>query len=711
MKKVFVILIWLFLVSWTFATDFKCSRSKNKSKSVYLWNSVSNLTNSADKLKCSKRLNKMTINTLAGNDEINTLKSDKIWTLINLWDWNDIFDQNVDHWVLNWIIINGWNGYDKLIINKKKERLVIDWNCADSCKIYLKDSAWNPWRKFKNITLKSIEEIDTSDGNLKFTNSEVWWKKISLIDNSGNKFRFFWNPWLNLEIPLNMYFSWWNNNLIKTRFNINSNNKCYIPLYGVSDSINFAANNIQWNTKFGIYYDCNATTKEAVIQDYCSEIKINILHNIKNYDCSGGIFDLNYWLCSISNMTKIFSIDWKNLILQNSFNSVSSSKNYISILKNISDNWIFYNTYCVNNNYLKDYEICDNWQIKTVKMYDLYDYIKKWAYMWKCLSNNNFSNNNLWCDYKSFFSSNDYKLMHITGKNIKITLNKDSQRWNWSNKQVNYYLSIENTLKDNINKNPLLDITNWRITFNTNANITYYSNVNLKKEGNEYILTPINNQNNIIFNKQKIKIWLRLKWSDTSIKNIRFDGLRFNIQNCSDWIKDFWETVIDGWGPICRLLTTKNFNISRNNKNIKTIVKISDLTVRWVKYEYYLKNIWSQTYNFSSNDINDYLDFSLRQGLITDNWVNITSLWNNNFRINIPFYFKRESLSPWSEKMIWWIYFYFEGEKCNAWINTNPTSSNTNIKIPFNKLSPYMRIDYKNSTIILYYGKSYQINR
>jgi len=52
--------------------------------------------------------------------------------------------------------------------------LVIDWNCANSCKIYLKDSDWNPWRKFKNITLKSIEEIDTSDGNLKFTNSEVW---------------------------------------------------------------------------------------------------------------------------------------------------------------------------------------------------------------------------------------------------------------------------------------------------------------------------------------------------------------------------------------------------------------------------------------------------------------------------------------------------------------------------------------------------------
>jgi len=123
MKQIFVMLIWLFLVWWTFATNFGCSWNENELNSIYLWNSVSNLTNSADKLKCSKRLNKMTINTLAGNDEVDTLKSDKIWTLINLWDWNDIFDQNVDYWVLNWIIIDGWNGYDKLIINKKKGKI------------------------------------------------------------------------------------------------------------------------------------------------------------------------------------------------------------------------------------------------------------------------------------------------------------------------------------------------------------------------------------------------------------------------------------------------------------------------------------------------------------------------------------------------------------------------------------------------------------
>ena len=198
MKQKLVIILWLLsLLTSSFAASFSCSR-KHENGKIYLGDKVINLTNSADNLKCSKWLDKMTINTLNGNDEIDTLKSDKKWTKINLWDWNDIFNQNVDHWVLNWITIDGWNGYDKLIINKKKDRLVIDWNCANSCNIYLKDSDWNPWRKFKNITLKSIEEIDTPDWILKFewnsnindNNSSKWNNTQSnlgkTINNSGN---------------------------------------------------------------------------------------------------------------------------------------------------------------------------------------------------------------------------------------------------------------------------------------------------------------------------------------------------------------------------------------------------------------------------------------------------------------------------------------------------------------------------------------------
>ena len=235
MKKQIVLIVTILLsCSVSFASDFGCSRSENKDNSMYLWDKIVNFTNSSDKLKCKKRLDKMTINTLDGNDEINTLKSDNNGTVINLWNWNDIFDQNVDKWVLANITINGWNGYDKLIINKKKDRLVIDGNCADFCKVYIKDSNGNPWRKFKNVTLKSIEEIQTKDWVIKFDwnnhsennsnqNNNTQWNNPNYqkIDLSSYKYlipAYFWSEDLNkklLKLPTKSYyyysksFKWW----------------------------------------------------------------------------------------------------------------------------------------------------------------------------------------------------------------------------------------------------------------------------------------------------------------------------------------------------------------------------------------------------------------------------------------------------------------------------------------------------------------------
>ncbi len=203
-----------------------------KIEKIYLADQVANLSNSSDTLTCNKWLNAMTINSLYWNDTINTLKANKAWTIINLWSWNDVLNQNVDKGALSDIIIDGWNGYDKLIINKKKERVVIDWNYAKSCKMYIKDKWLNPWWKFKNVILKSIEEINTTNGNIKFnwtSNNSQENKNNNLEDNvsyqkidlSSYKYlipAYFWSEDLNkklLKLPTKSYyyysksFKWW----------------------------------------------------------------------------------------------------------------------------------------------------------------------------------------------------------------------------------------------------------------------------------------------------------------------------------------------------------------------------------------------------------------------------------------------------------------------------------------------------------------------
>ena len=334
---------------------------------------------------------------------------------------------------------NAWS-YSNLLT---KLKLVYWWTRYKDKTIY--NEFWDDWYLlFQNNNFIDFykEDYDERNDNLSTAFSVRCIKNnsfnnMSLINSSWNNFWFFWNLWLNICLPFWWIFTGniWGHS-IGINLNKNCNNKCYIPLFGVNGGFGFASNSIAWNMNFGIYYDCNTTTKEKVIQDYCNEIKTRVIEKVVNAKCDWNIFSPDYWMCNMfsvmsdmwNNMSLVWEQTspeyWQSFVSQNPFDNMNTSKQYISIFKSPQDNKTFYNTYCVNNNYLKDYEICDNWQTKTVKMYDLSDYLNNWAVIWKCKTTNNNTNTNTNTNSNNN-TNNNTKLppyMRIDYKNSTIIL-------------------------------------------------------------------------------------------------------------------------------------------------------------------------------------------------------------------------------------------------------------------------------------------------
>ena len=366
MKKILVLIFVIMPFSLSFSVDFGCSRDEGKKNKIYLGSSVVDLTSGSDKLKCKQWLAKMQINTLDGNDKVYTLKSDNTGTVINLWNGDDYFSQKFYDGVLANIVIDGGSGYDIFEINRSNESLVISGNCAESCKIYVKDKRGNPDRRFKNVTLKNFEEIKTTDKVLKFnftSNNNL--QNSDLHSDTETKYEiynlnFYWNTKLDLTLPFTnkAKLSW--NIDANIKFSLTDSNACYIPLFwftwgfyssGYGNTV-MLSGNFNW----GIYYDCKYSRNE-IIKNYCSIIKSIVIEKwIQNacdiFHIPASICNLytliqKYFLSSLQFYANIDSSFWSALVKAN-FNI-----NYISIFQNPEDNLVFYEYYCDKDNWIQ----------------------------------------------------------------------------------------------------------------------------------------------------------------------------------------------------------------------------------------------------------------------------------------------------------------------------------------------------------------------
>ena len=316
LKNLFVIIgaYLLLSLSWVFAVNFGCSRDEGKKHNIYLWDSVINLTNDSDKLKCKKWLDKVTINTLDGNDKVYTLKSDNNGTVINLWNGDDKISQKFYDGVLANIVIDGGNGYDVFKINRSYKKLVITGNCAKSCKIYVRDEGGNPDRRFKNVTLKNFEEIKTTDKVIKF--GKEWSGTSNWVNNQD------WNTKLS------------NNHSSHYSFKNLSSYKYLIPAYWWSYDLNKKLLYLPNKSSIVIINpsDWNFNSTENVFVD-----EIQKTHS-KNNLAIGYIYT-RYWKRSISDVNsrvdsrlKYYpNIDWFFL------DEVSTDKKYLEHYKQIID--------------------------------------------------------------------------------------------------------------------------------------------------------------------------------------------------------------------------------------------------------------------------------------------------------------------------------------------------------------------------------------
>lgn len=313
------------------------------------------------------------------------------------------------------------------------------------------------------------------------------------------------------------------------------------------------------------------------------------------------------------------------------------------------------------------------------------------------------------CNYNNFVNSTYYNKMLITNNIdwVGFSYTDNDKWWNWDNKMSNVYITIKNNLKDNINKYPLKDISNWYIKLETDADIVDSdNNVNIQKKDWYYILTPKININNIIFNWESKKIYIQLKWKDVGIKNISFKWLRFNINYCADWIKDYGETSIDGWWPICGILNMPIPKIVKNNDWLDFKISISSLTVNWLEYDFYLKNNTKNKFSLRRNLFdNDSIILSTNNNteVTRSIWTTYEKLTENTYSIDIPNRFKWETINVWKTLEIWWAYLKFKANGCNYIPDTNTNNNNNNItKL---KLPSYVHIDWNTGKIILDYSK------
>jgi len=245
--------VWL-LFNQTWSVEFSCSRNK-EANSIYLGDEIINLTTGPDILNCSNRIADKIINTLGGNDVINTLKSSSSGTIINLGSWDDVFNQNFNKGVLNGITIDWGKGYDKLVLDVPKENILVSGDCSKSCILTVKDKWDNPSWRFKNVKLKSIEEIDTLSGSFEFSSY------------SPTYLNFYGNVNLDLCLPFwnRVQLVWWywkwklnwlgsiNSAILKSQCNT-----CYVPIFkgdfknNIDASIDAGQIILSWSKRYRI---------------------------------------------------------------------------------------------------------------------------------------------------------------------------------------------------------------------------------------------------------------------------------------------------------------------------------------------------------------------------------------------------------------------------------------------------------------------------
>ena len=533
--------------------------------------------------------------------------------------------------------------------------------------------------------------------------SEFWW----WVKNTKERFYI-----QNFKVDLN-----WKETIDESIVVSWTLNECFLPLFGVNGGIQTSS---EITNSTGYFYgDMNRGLKigceerSDFFKDFCSYFDSNLIKNNQFRFSNEFRYQFNWW--------QLTNTDYQNFLNQFQSQFKFAFQFRFSSPKDLK---YFYQIYCVDDNYSKLIDICLNGSTIQVPFYEVYSYLIKDASIWKCdatlsklpgvlsytgtISINN--NINL-CDVNSFWKSNRYNEMLVTQNDIPVQLEKWTE-WisNWVH-YANYYLVIKNNLIGNQKPYPLLDITDWFVSFNTSWEIIGYSNANLTHTGNTYIFSQVVNQNNIIFNWDKVKIWFQLKW-DQNISNIQFRWLKFNIKNCADGIQDYGEIVVDGGGPICRTAILSLPNIVKNNPSLKLIKVITNLSDNGYKISFNLKNDSSLSIDLWSDFIfPDAIKFIVKKWDIMSSWGNIDYDSSSNiYNLYVPSWFQYKVLWAGSFIGMGGVYIKFSQNECDGknWIK--PINSETVTKEVI-KLPSYISLDTWESIIILHFAKSYYMWR
>jgi len=539
---------------------------------------------------------------------------------------------------------------------------------------------------------------------------------------SAEELKFYGNAELNICIPFDSSISFAAEGGLSTphgniKFDTNCLNSCYVPLFGARWWFWFGHTyTYQYGRKYWLYFDCNETTKEEVIEDYCKEIEENIIDVAVTKKCTGGVFSPSYWMCNLSqmhqymhqHMNKIWkAVDdttWNEFTYRYRYRY--GNKKYIAVFEKNIDNKIFYDTYCKDDNYKKDIEICYNNQNKFVKLYDVWTYLEKWAVLWKCLTTNGDVGKDVRCNLSTDIENWNIKLNNVWEYKIKVKYlggrfaygNQFALRVTSRVKVGDKYFEA----KGNYN-NPLLWDVNY--TWGTQLDITTTWNTDISIESTAWDLKDgwdsYSPWKQITYSEalQYVnKLWYQVTyWMNRYYYRLQNWVNPDYLSNVDNWVK--YKTVV--WGK-----DNENTIVLKKGDSIDKILQYYDETAVWQPgvWEFisdYVKD-WridikdnQLLYLFEFNDLDeckanktcDYQDSIVLIEIdpVTNNEIVDCSIDNNNDS-------DTDDSSSNNDN---------ENED-----DTSEEDNNEDIQLP-----PYLRVDYENSELIFDFARDHELKR
>jgi len=601
MKKILIPILTLLLIQTSYAINWSCSWQENKENNMYLWNQVNELSNQDDVLDCYDWLDKMTVKTLDWNDKIKTVRSDRESTYFDLWDWNDIFEQNLGNWVLANLTINWGAWYDKFYISTDSNRAVINWDCSSSCEIYIKDDWNNPYRRFKNVNLKNIEEIVFNDKSIKFDDSNTGDEDNNSsnddtenTDSSSNDINYDKINLSNYKYLIPAY--WWSYDLNKKLENINNAiviiNPSNWDFSSRQDVFVDEINRTHKNNNIVIGYIYTLYWKRSL-----ADVKQRINSRLKYYPNIEGFF-----------FDEVSTSEDKLEHYKEIYNYVKSkNKNLIVVLNpwttpdswyfDIADNIVAYENPCKNfSNYLKpswlnnyaNYRISYLWYSCSSSDYEKLSskYSNNIQYFtddgsdwnpWDSLSKY-LQTNNTETTYAPYNFSKFYSILDVSKLTYPDSHTKVVNYWNftnyksdffYANKNWNLYFILDKKSWDWKIRNELRQWINWKDEgWRIDENKVYHLNAKVKlqklEKALEYTFLQIHSevhpllrvvvekeknwkQNHIwaVVRKNTNNSWIRTSRYDLWIVDNYFHSFDIYVWNNNLTIKKDWKTYVN----------------------------------------------------------------------------------------------------------------------------------------------------------------------